>query len=96
MHLLHWNGGATSASIRAVLDNAIRSVISADQRIKIPFISVDGDEGYESNLARCLSQIKACLAQAAFTQGKLIKDLIALCSFWISDWLHLLKNARTR
>jgi hypothetical protein len=94
MHLLSWNNGTASASIREALDDAIRSVISADQRIEITFISVDGDEGYESNFARCFSQIKACLAQLAFRQGKLIKDLIALCPFWISNWLHLLKNAR--
>jgi hypothetical protein len=96
MHLLSWNSGMASASIREVLNDVIRSVIPADQRIKIAFISVDGDEGYESNFARCFSQTKACLAQPAFTQGKLIKYLIVLCPFWISDWLHLLKNARTR
>jgi hypothetical protein len=96
MHLLSWNSGTASTSIREVLYDAIQSVISADQGIKIAFISVDGDEGYESSFARCFSQIKACLAQPAFTQGNLIKDLIALCPFWINDWLHLLKNTRTR
>jgi hypothetical protein len=62
MHLSSWNSGAASAPIQEVLDEAIRSVISADQRIKIIFTSVDGDEGYKSNFARCFSQIKACLA----------------------------------
>jgi hypothetical protein len=96
MHLLSWNSSTASGSIREVLDDAIRSVISADQRIRIAFISVDGDEGHESNFARRFSQVKACHAQPVFTKGKLIKDLITLCPFWISGWLHLLKNARTR
>jgi hypothetical protein len=85
-----------SAKIRAVLDEAIKAVISADPRIRIAFISVDGDEGYGTNFTRCFSAIKSCLLHTQFAECNLVDALTSLYPFWISDWLHLLKNARTR
>jgi hypothetical protein len=96
VHLFSAHTGTASPQIRQVIDAAIDSLISADPRIKIAFISVDGDEGYGANFTTCFTKIKACVAHAVLTQRPLVEGLISLCPFWISDWLHLMKNARTR
>jgi hypothetical protein len=49
-HLLSAMTGMASSQIRKVLNDAIEPVISADTRVKIAFISTDGDEGHRQIL----------------------------------------------
>jgi hypothetical protein len=96
IHLLSAASGTASPTIRKVLDEVIEKAISAGSRMKIVYASVDGDEGYTSHFNECFSQLKSSIQCAGCDERKLIETVTSVHPFWINDWLHLLKNARTR
>jgi hypothetical protein len=55
LHLMTTAKGTASPTIRRFLDEAIEKAISADNRVRILFVSVDGDEGYTSYFNECFA-----------------------------------------
>jgi hypothetical protein len=88
--------GTTSPTIRRVLDEAIEKVISADNRVRIVFVSIDGDESYTSYFNECFVKLRVAIRSSGCDGGEQTETVTSVCPFWISDWLRLLKNARTR
>jgi hypothetical protein len=95
LHLLAAKNGSASGLIRQSLEQAIREVRSADTRLDRVIVSVDGDEGYSQYFERCFQIVKTCIAQE-FDSQRLSNMIRDARPFWVSDFLHLLKNARTR
>jgi hypothetical protein len=85
-----------SPTIRRVLDEAIERAISADNRVRIVFLRVDGDEGGTSDFNECFAKLRVTICCSGCDGGQLMETVTSMCPFWISDWLHLLKNPRKR
>jgi hypothetical protein len=95
IHIHPASNGVASQAFRVYADKVIEKVSQADTRIIINFISVDGDEGYNDYFEATFNLITDFLKRAEF--GNLFCDFIlSQRRFWISDWLHLMKNARTK
>jgi hypothetical protein len=87
--------GAASPAIGTIVDNVIEEVRRADRRRPLTSISVDGDEGYVGYFDKGFEKLLSFLTAANF--GQEFRDFIRFQDFfWVSDWLHVLKNARTR
>jgi hypothetical protein len=63
--------------------------------MRIVFVSVDGDESYMSYFNECFAKLRVTIRFSWCDGGELMEIVTSVCPFWISDWLHLLKNART-
>jgi hypothetical protein len=88
--------GIASPTIRRVLDEAIERAISADNRVRVVVVSVDGDEGYMSYFNECFAKLRVIIRPRGCDGGELMETVTCVCPFWINDSLHLLKNAQTR
>jgi hypothetical protein len=79
--------------MREHADKIIEKVSHADSRISLTFVSVDGDEGHNDYFEATFDFLIYFLDRAEF--GTPLRDcVLAQLRFWISDWLHLMKNAR--
>jgi hypothetical protein len=83
--------GTASPTIRRVLDEAIERAASANKRVKIVFISVDGKEGYTSYFNGCFAKLRVMTRSGGCNGGELMETVTSMCPFWINDWLFLLK-----
>jgi hypothetical protein len=95
LHLHPTRSGVAGAAIREVTERVIVQVKQTDPGIVLDFVSVDGDEGYCNDFRTAFASILRFLDAAEF--GDVFCTFI--CGqqpFWISDWLHRLKNSRTR
>jgi hypothetical protein len=95
LHLHPAQSGVAGPAIREVAERVIVQVKQADPRIVLNFVSVDGDEGYCHYFRAAFAGILRFLDAAEF--GDAFRTFI--CDqqpFWVSDWLHLLKNSRVR
>jgi hypothetical protein len=87
--------GPASPTIRKVLDEAIERAISADNRVRIVFVSVDEDEGYTSDFNECFAKLRVTSRSRGCDREELMETVTSVYLFWIVDWLYRLKNART-
>jgi hypothetical protein len=85
--------GTASPRIRAVRDKAIERVISANNRVRILFVSVDGDKGYTSYFNGRFVKLRVTSRSDRCDGEEPMETVTSACPIWISDWLHLLKNA---
>jgi hypothetical protein len=88
--------GTASPTIRRVTNEVIERSISADNRVRIVFMNVDGDEGYMSYFNECFAMVRGAIRSGGCDGGELMETVALLCPFWTSDWLFLLKTAWTR
>lgn len=95
VHLHPATTGAAGPAIRTLTDNVIRQVKSAHPRLVLMFASVDGDEGYAAYFQIAFASILGFLNRAQF-DDQFCNFIRAQQPFWVSDWLHLMKNARTK
>jgi hypothetical protein len=94
LHLSLAVNGAASQTIRERV-NEIKAPLDADGRIRICFVSVDGDEEYIKDFEAGFHRVLKFLDTQKLGPQFLIVIFERLW-FWLSDWLHLLKNARAK
>jgi hypothetical protein len=86
---------AASIVRRQRVDQIIKEVIWADSRISLNFISVDGDERYNEYFERGFNQVVGFIEEGKL-RFKFRDFVLSIRLFWLSDWLHLVKNARVK
>jgi hypothetical protein len=97
LQLIAAGNGNASAGIRGELQRIIDQAMIADSRVRIMCVSVDGDEGYGIHFKRSFECISKLVCDGLFDYGRFFVRGVSWIGFvWISDFLHLLKNARTR
>jgi hypothetical protein len=77
------------------MDAVIKKVSHADCTVSLAFVSVDGDEGPNRHFEEGFEKLLPFLRERSFGD-KFRHFILSQTAFWVSDWLHLLKNARTR
>jgi hypothetical protein len=87
--------GAASVATHQRVDQLIEEITRVDSRISLNFISVDGDEGYNEYFERVFNQVVGFIEEKKL--GIEFGDFVlSIRLFWLSDWLHLVKNARVK
>jgi hypothetical protein len=66
-----------------------------NSRIDVRFVSVDGDEWYNQYFESSFQVIRTRISEG-FDAETLCDSIYQAKPFWVSAFLHLLKNARTR
>jgi hypothetical protein len=95
LHLHPAPSGAASVATRQRVDQIIEEVTRADSRISLNFISVHEDERYNKYFEHEFNQVASFLEEGKF--GIEFRDFVlSIRLFWLSDWLHLVKNARVK
>jgi hypothetical protein len=95
LHLHPAKTGAADPAVWQVADRVIIHMKQTDPSIVLNFASVDGDERYCDYFQTVFASILPFLDVNEF--GDVFCTFI--CDqqpFWISDWLHLMKNSKTR
>jgi hypothetical protein len=67
-----------SPTIRRVLDEAIEKVISANNRVRIVFVSVDGEEGYLSYFNECFVKLSVTIRSSGCDGGELMEPVASV------------------
>jgi hypothetical protein len=81
--------------MRQCIDQVIEEITRADSRISLNFISIDGDEGCNNYFERGFNQVVGFAEGGKF--GIEFRDFaLSIRLFWLSDWLHLVENARVK
>jgi hypothetical protein len=95
VHLHPAPSGTTNQKMREYADKIIEKVSHTDPRILLNFVSVDGDEGYNDYLEATFNLLIHFLDRAEF--GTPFRDFVLTqLRFWISDWLHVMKNGHVK
>jgi hypothetical protein len=71
--------GTASPTIRRVPDEAIDRAISAGNRVRIVFVSVDGDEGYPSYFPECFAKLRLTIRSRGCDEGEIMETVTFVC-----------------
>jgi hypothetical protein len=94
-HLHPAKSGAAAPPIRLLVDEVVSQVKQITRLMVLIVARIDGDEGDGTYFEMAFASIPPFLIAAQFDE-EFHQFISAQQPFWVSHWLHFMKNARTR